>query len=130
MPTSPLQPHETYLHLAADGTATALAGGERFWSQPAEALERHGLGWLVSEYEVSTDWPNWEMHPAGDELVYVLSGAARLLLEQPDGVEEVVVIGPGLVVVPRGVWHTARVAQPTRFLHVTRGAGTRHRAVG
>jgi hypothetical protein len=35
----------------------------------------------------------------------------------------------GAVVVPRGVWHTARVHAPSRMLHVTLGAGTETRAV-
>ena len=30
-------------------------------------------------------------------------------------------------VVPRGVWHTARVRAPARVLHVTPGARTQHR---
>ena len=122
-----LFPTQTYVHLAADGTATSLVGGERFWSLPPAQIERHGHGWLVAEFEFSADWPNWEMHPAADELVYVLTGSARLLLELPNGVQAISLHAPGLVVVPRGVWHTAKVPEPSRFLHVTMGAGTQHR---
>ena len=30
-------------------------------------------------------------------------------------------------IVPKGVWHTATVHEPSEALHITRGAGTRHR---
>ena len=35
----------------------------------------------------------------------------------------------GAVVVPRGVWHTARIRAPSRMLHITLGAGTETRPV-
>ena len=38
-----------YVFLDAAGHATALAGGDAFWSQPKEDLARYGRGWLVSE---------------------------------------------------------------------------------
>jgi mannose-6-phosphate isomerase-like protein (cupin superfamily) len=125
----PLDPQQRYLHLGADGAAQALPGGAEFWSLPQAELDRLGAGWVLSEYEFVADWPSWEMHPNGDEFVYLLSGAIDLVLEQPQGVQVVAIAGRGAVVVPRGVWHTARVHAPSRVLHVTLGAGTRTRAV-
>lgn len=122
-----LSPLATYLHLTTDGKATPIPGGEQFWAMPPEQLDALGKGWLVSEFEFDADWPSWEMHPEADELVYVLSGTAQILLEMPEGVATIDVTGPGLVVVPRGIWHTARVATPCRFLHVTMGVGTQVR---
>jgi len=37
--------------------------------------------------------------------------------------------GRGACIVPRGQWHRAVVHEPSELLHVTRGAGTRHRPV-
>lgn len=121
-------PSETYVHLTASGSAERLPGGERFWSLPQPELERFDHGWLITEFECASDWPNWEMHPEADEFVYLLSGAAVLLLEMPTGLQEAPLGGRAAVVVPRGVWHTARVTQPSRMLFVTMGRGTRHRA--
>jgi len=104
-------------------------GGERFWSLPPEELEKLGHGWLISEFSCSEDWPNWEMHPEADELVFVLEGDVELLIEEPAGIRKVRVHDRRLVIVPRGAWHTARVHAPSRLLHVTMGAGTRHRPV-
>lgn len=122
-----IDPQHTYVHLSAQGDALQLPGGEAFWSLPPDKLDHYGQGWLVSEYEFASDWPNWEMHPDGDELVYLLAGAMEMLLEQPEGIQRVTLQGSGAVVVPRGVWHTARVHAPSRVLHVTRGGGTQHR---
>jgi len=122
-----LNPQRTYVHLAENGAATQLPGGEEFWSMPEADMERYGNGWLVSEFEFATDWPNWEMHPHADEFVYLLSGSVEVHLEQADGLRKVALNGSGAIVVPRGIWHTAKVAAPSRVLHVTRGAGTQVR---
>lgn len=124
-----IDPTSTYIHLAADGEGRTVPGGDAFWSLPANEIERFGHGWLVAEFTFDADWPNWEMHPQADELVYLLEGAADLLLERPEGIEHVTLAGRGAVLVPRGVWHTAKVHAPARMLHVTMGAGTQHRAV-
>jgi mannose-6-phosphate isomerase-like protein (cupin superfamily) len=124
---SSFDPAETYVHLDPAGRAEQVPGGERFWSLPGPELDRFGVGWLVTEFESRSDWSNWEIHPEGDEFVYLLSGAAVLLLEQPGGIEEVPLSGRAAVVVPKGVWHTAKVSQPSRMLFVTSGRGTRHR---
>jgi hypothetical protein len=124
-----LNPQERYVRLGADGVAEALPGGDGFWSLARAELDRVGSDWLVSEYEFVSDWPTWEMHPNGDEFVYLLSGSIDLLLEHDDGLRVLAIAGRGAAVVPRGVWHTARVHAPSRMLHVTLGAGTLTRAV-
>jgi mannose-6-phosphate isomerase-like protein (cupin superfamily) len=123
----PFNPQDRYVHLDIDGAATVVPGGEQFWGLPEPQIERYGHGWLVSEFECAVDWPNWEMHPEGDEFVYLLSGAVTLVLDQPGGPHGVALRGSGAVLVPRGVWHTAKVHVPSRLLHVTRGAGTQRR---
>lgn len=128
MPAHPPEdPRQTYFHLGADGAIAPLPGGEQFWSLPAADMERVGRDWMVSEYDFVTDWPSWEMHPHADEFVYLLSGAVVLILETAAGREEIALNGSGAVIVPRGVWHTARVNAPSRMLHVTLGAGTQVR---
>lgn len=122
-----LDPQQTYVLLGLDGTASQLPGGEKFWQRSESELIESGTGWLVSEYLFEKDWPTWEMHPDADEFVYLLSGAATLYLEHADGVRQVALSGSGAVVIPRGIWHTAKLAVPSRMLHVTLGAGTQTR---
>lgn len=122
----PIDPQQTYVHLAEYGSARSVPG-ESFWQLPPSELDAFGKGWLVSEFSFTQDWPSWEMHPHGDEFVYLLAGSVELLLERDSGVESIVLEGSGAVVVPRGVWHTAKVRAPSRMLHVTRGEGTENR---
>ena len=84
-------------------------------------------GRLVTAAHWKEDWSVWERHPAGDEIVFVLWGRADLILEE-DGGERIVPLPSGhACIVPRGVWHTARVPEPTNALAITRGAGAEHR---
>lgn len=125
----PLNPEDTYVHLAGDGMARTTPGGAAFWSLPPDQMSAFDQGWLVSEFVCAEDWSSWEMHPQGDEFVYLLSGDVELVLELPTGATAVRITGRGAQVVPRGVWHTAKVFAPSRMLFVTRGDGTQHRPV-
>jgi mannose-6-phosphate isomerase-like protein (cupin superfamily) len=83
---------------------------------------------LVSEHAFSESWPSWERHPAGDEIVVLLSGSATMVLETGNAENTVQLQEPGAyVVVPRGCWHTARIVEPTRMLFITPGEGTENR---
>lgn len=84
---------------------------------------------LVSCHAFDKDWGVWEKHPAGDEIVVLLSGTARMRLHKPAGEEVVDLAEAGsFVVVPRDTWHTAETAVKTRMLFVTPGEGTENRA--
>lgn len=124
-----IDPQLTYVHLADGGQTTQLPS-DTFWTLPESDMAQLGKGWLISEYTFSEDWPTWEMHPHGDEFVYLLSGAIELLYETNDGITSTSLQGSGAVVVPQGVWHTAKVSVPSRVLHVTRGDGTLTKPVG
>ena len=83
---------------------------------------------LVSEYTFTEDWPTWERHPAGDEILVLLAGAAELRLWRAGREEAVLFATPGTAfVVPRDTWHTAKVAGPCRILFLTPGEGTENR---
>ena len=80
---------------------------------------------LIASYEFTEDWPTWERHPAGDEIVMLLAGEAKLVLKTAAGDEQVVLDTAGsYVIVPRNTWHTARVAEAARMLFITPGEGT------
>lgn len=126
---SVISPTKNYVHLSKDGVAKTIPGGEQFWSLSTQQLDAYGYGWLVAEFVFEKDWANWEMHPEGDELVYVLSGEAQFLMECAQGVQIIHAVAPAMIRVPCGVWHTAKIIQAGRFLHMTMGAGTQSRPV-
>lgn len=83
---------------------------------------------LVSCHTFSEDWPSWEVHPKGDEIVMLLSGRVTFILEMHDGESVVELAEQGAyVIVPRGVWHPATVSQASTVLFITPGEGTQHR---
>jgi mannose-6-phosphate isomerase-like protein (cupin superfamily) len=80
---------------------------------------------LIQEFTFDEPWPTWEVHPHGDEIVMLLSGDVDFILHEKEGDRVVRVDQPGTyVVVPRGVWHTARPRARTTMLFFTPGEGT------
>ncbi len=120
----PIDLEQVFLALSPDGRADELAGehfGVRLSKAPAD------MAYLVGVYPFTADWPQWEMHPKGHEVLVFLDGRLEMTLEQ-DGQRHVVSVGPGsTLVVPPGAWHIARVIEPGRMLGVTFGEGTLHR---
>jgi mannose-6-phosphate isomerase-like protein (cupin superfamily) len=88
-------------------------------------------GWTIGAPELTGDAPHdGEMHPDGDELLYLISGAVTVRLELPDG-EQSIELGAGdALVVPRGTWHEVALREPGRLVHVTPGPGGEHRPLG
>lgn len=117
----------TRLILAPQGDATPKAVTPRFY----EELEREFAGFaghaLISRHDFDRAWGTWERHPKGDEIVYLLSGDVDFVLWTLEGERTVRVDRPGTcIVVPRGVWHTARPHARTSMLFITPGEGTEH----
>lgn len=66
---------------------------------------------------------NGEMHPDGDELLYLISGQIDVLLEEGD-TETIHALQPGQgFIVPKGVWHRVLIKEPSRLVHITPGPG-------
>lgn len=84
---------------------------------------------MVGESE--KDWAGWETHPRGDEALYLLSGDMEIEFDAETGAGLRTRLAPGnAMVVPKGVWHTAHVAKPSKLLSITYGAGAEHRPRG
>lgn len=86
-----------------------------------------GGGWLVTKFPMANDSPTWEMHSAGDELLYLLSGAMEVVLEESSG-NHIIELQAGMAcLVPRGVWHRQLMRTPGDLLVITYGKGTQLR---
>jgi mannose-6-phosphate isomerase-like protein (cupin superfamily) len=122
----------TYLHVRDGGKTDAISVSDSFWEEVAGgAYPQLDQGRLMSAFTFSEPWSTWERHPAGEELVMLLSGTATIVLEDSGQERAVQLSDPGsYVLVPQNVWHTAKTTVPTTMLFLTPGAGTEHRPIG
>jgi mannose-6-phosphate isomerase-like protein (cupin superfamily) len=115
----------TYLSLDGKGVVAQHEGGEAFWRRIGQNPDVKGT--LVTVGTGAGDWPQWEMHPQGDEILVLLEGRLKMILDQ-DGIQRQVEMTPGsTLVVPKGAWHRAVDQEEVRMLFVTYGPGTMHR---
>lgn len=122
--TAPLDLASVFLSLNPEGRADALEGahfGERLGRAPAD------MAYLVGIHPLTADWPHWEMHPKGSEVLVFLEGEVEMSLDDGQTVKLAHVSAGQTLVVPPGVWHRARVLEPGRMLGITYGEGTAHR---
>jgi hypothetical protein len=118
----------TYVHLSDGPEAKRVEVTPDFWATIDANPALRG-GRLVTSHRFDADWPHWERHPAGEELVALISGAVDLVLESAGGARTTLPLrGRGAVLIPRGTWHWARVREPSEMWFVTYGQGTQHRA--
>jgi mannose-6-phosphate isomerase-like protein (cupin superfamily) len=129
--STPFDLSQTFIHLGLGATATPLPDFE--WTP--QYLQGYGRrfaddgdeGRLVIINRQEATWSTWERHPAGEEVVVLLSGRVDLV-QEIDGMEQRVELHPGEAVVnPAGVWHTADVHEAGDGLFITPGRGTEHR---
>jgi quercetin dioxygenase-like cupin family protein len=58
-----------------------------------------------------------EMHPDGDEVLYLISGRVKVTLETAPVQELGMSPGDGLIV-PKGVWHRVDILEPGKIVYV------------
>jgi len=81
-------------------------------------------GLVVGAPVITRDAPHGgEMHPDADELLFLVSGHADVVMEI-DGREEALELKAGQAcIVPRGTWHRTRLREPSQVLYITPGPG-------
>jgi len=130
MKTKSINIARDFVVIDADKTATVE-------KNDAELYQRLNLNYdgfkgceLISLYEFGEDWSSWEMHPNGDEVVVLLSGKVDFLLKRDVGEDTVTLSNNGdYVIVPKGMWHTAKVTEESKVLFITPGEGTQNKDI-
>lgn len=115
----------TYLALDGKGTVIPMPVTDDFWMliDESPAASRS----MMAVYPVSTDWPHWEMHPDGDEVLVLIDGQIDMLLDDGQSESTAEMRAGSTLVVPAGTWHRALVRAPGKLLGFTYGPGTEHR---
>ncbi|HET8933927.1 MAG TPA: cupin domain-containing protein [Polyangiales bacterium] len=114
---------QTFAQLLDDGAARLVDVDPAFWREIGARTHLHP-GRLVGWLRLTADSDHDEVHPAGDELLILVSGRAEVVLE---GQTQHLQRGRACVV-PRGAWHHLIVQEPGELIFVTPGAGTRTRS--
>lgn len=119
----------TFIVLDSKLASTQVAVTPSLYEELDSRFDQFAGCMLVSQYTFSSDWPTWEVHPHGDEILYLCSGEATLHLHS-QGVDRLIEFNtPGsFVVIPKGSWHTAKVSTSCTILFITPGEGTINRA--
>lgn len=128
---------DTHLHLDARGDALRIDDTQGFWTalmrddrrRPEVARVAGEPGYLVGAFHMTEDLSHWEMHPNGDEIIHLLSGAADFILDGQDGPATIELRDRAVCIVPRGVWHRAVIHRPSEILFITFGIGTQHKPI-
>lgn len=127
---TPQNINSSFVVLDDANNAIPIAVGDRFYEKLEQQFGDFKGKRLISHYTFEQDWDSWERHPAGEEFVCLLSGQVDFVLEQDEGEKIVSLNTPGqYIVVPRGVWHTARVYTSSSVLFITPGEGTQSRSL-
>lgn len=84
-------------------------------------------GFTIGIAEMSENSPHGgEMHPDGDEVLYLISGHARIVFEDR-GVDDIdMTAGDGLII-PKGSWHRVDILAPCKIMYATPGPGGEYR---
>jgi len=128
--TKPISLERFPLHLGLGARAAAqpeFTGMEWYASYVERNAADGNEGRLVSLYTFSENWTSWERHPVGDEVVICTAGEITLVQELPDGPYKTTLRAGEYAINPRGVWHTADIADHATALFITAGVGTEHR---
>lgn len=118
----------TFVHLTSGGDAEAVELTPAFWRESSASASYHRLVGTF-DFASSEDLHSslQEMHPEGDELLFVVSGAIDVHLAEP-GSERTIPLEAGqAAVVPRGVWHRLVMRRPGKLLFVNCRTGMQTR---
>ena len=119
----------TFVRLGGAGQAEAIPVDDSFWPRLSSGELGSFKGEsLIAIHAFDTDWATWERHPAGEELVVLLSGKVTMVMASESGEQCLTLEEAGqFVLVPKGIWHTAKVDVASTLLFITPGEGTEHK---
>jgi mannose-6-phosphate isomerase-like protein (cupin superfamily) len=120
----------TLVHLRKTGQAVPVAWTPDVLRGLAPGAGDHVIGAKHGAVPGDFHADEWEMHPGGDDVLYLLTGALDVVLDEPAGERTFDLRGGQACLVPRGVWHRLVLRRPSDLLFVTPAHGTRHRVVG
>jgi len=133
--TGPFDLSTTPIHLDSEVGAKSPAvplpdfgfDGPSFGAYIGAHCKEGAPGRLLMVESTPNDWPAWERHTEGDEIVIVLEGTGDFM-QEIDGEVRVTRFEAGATLInPTGAWHTANVETPMKAIYITPCPGTESR---
>jgi mannose-6-phosphate isomerase-like protein (cupin superfamily) len=121
--------HAVLVHLRDDGRAERVTWTPDAFRRLVTGKRDRVVGAKRGVAPADFHADEWEVHPAGDEVLYLLAGDLDVVLDEPGGERTVRLRGGEGCLVPQGVWHRLVLGRPSDLLFITPARGTRHRPV-
>ena len=94
-------------------------------AQPDPAIPVDGYTFGVASMTENSPHDG-EMHPDGDEVLYLIDGKVRVMLET-DPIQELELNPGDGIIVPKGVWHRVDILEPSQIVYLTPGPNGEYR---
>ncbi|HHM12350.1 MAG TPA: cupin domain-containing protein [Planctomycetaceae bacterium] len=118
----------SFVHLTRHGDAEPIELTPSFWrDSTSKDLYKRLVGVVAFASAEDLHSSSQEVHPEADELLFVISGAIDVVLQEGDS-ERIVPLEAGqAAIVPRGLWHRLIMRQPGKLLFINSRTGMKSR---
>ena len=118
----------TFVHLSSGGGAEPVEVTPSFWGESAAGkLYDRLVGAFDFNSPEDLHSSLQEMHPEADEVLFLVSGAIDVVLQEADEERTVALEAGQAAIVPRGVWHRLVMRHPGRLLFINSRSGMQSR---
>lgn len=124
--TSPIDLATTFVHLKNGGDAEPVKLTPGFWRSGKHTYDRL-VGVFAFQSADDLHSSMQEMHPEADELLFLVSGAIDLIVEEPEGERSVSMRAGEAAIVQRGLWHRLVMREPGKLLFINSRTGIQSR---
>ena len=114
-----------FVHLRDGGDAEAVKITSSFWTSSAVARGKYDR--IVGAFEFASDKDlhasMQEIHPNSDEVLFLVSGAIDILVEDRAGERRISLEAGQFAIVPRGAWHRLVMRAPGKLVFINSRTG-------
>lgn len=118
----------TFVHLTNRGDAEPVELTPAFWRESSSSARYDRLvGAFAFNSSKDLHSSMQEMHPEADELLFVVSGAIDVVLQETESERTIPLEVGQAAIVRRGVWHRLVMRQPGKLLFINSRTGMQSR---
>jgi len=126
--TATLDLSSTFVHLSNRGDAAPVELTPSFWRESSgDRLYDRLVGAFDFKCPEDLHSSMQEMHPEADELLFLISGAIDIVLQETAEERTLSLEAGQAAIVPRGVWHRLVMRKPGKLLFINSRTGMQSR---